>query len=133
GAVARRGGAPRSMLAGASSAASALPCAAVPRDAAAVIAGIAWVTASVNAYWWWRWSPPKRSLVLTARMRRILGAAAPVGLALAAVPPLLAALGFPLVAAAAVLVLTTLLTVIGVFLLLTGDLLMRPVEQDVRR
>ena len=123
----------RSVMLGTGIAAVGLIAAAVHRDGAAIIAGIAWVAASVTATWWWQWTPPKRALVLTARMRRVLCAAAAVAVILAAAPPLLAALGVPVVAAAAVLLLIASLAAVAMLVLAGGDLLMRPVERAVQR
>lgn len=122
----------RSVLLAAGVTAAGLIASALHRDSATIAAGVAWIVASGGALWWWGWTPPKRALVLTARMRRILGAAGAVATLLAALPPLVAALGVPVVAAALVLVLTAALTALALLVLIAGDALMRPVESAVR-
>ena len=82
---------------------------------------------------WWRWLPPKKALVYTARMKRMLGgaavlsvlAASVVGLLLSIVPGWTGVLLFTLVLSSSGLLV--------VWLVPGGNLIMQPVEASIQR
>jgi UDP-N-acetylmuramoyl-tripeptide--D-alanyl-D-alanine ligase len=112
---------------------AALLLALFAHDQASRVVAAGWLTASLSAAVVWRWIPPKKPLVLTARMRRILAAAG----VLASLPAVAAALllvrGRWLAAGVLVLVLVGLTTALSQALLVGANLFLTPVEAFVRR
>jgi UDP-N-acetylmuramoyl-tripeptide--D-alanyl-D-alanine ligase len=112
---------------------AALIGAALAPDQGAHVVAAGWLAASVAGATLWQWTAAKRALVLTARMRRILGVAALYALVLAVVVAVLLAIGgWP---AAAILCLLVLAPVpaLSQLLLVAADQSLRPVEASIRR
>lgn len=106
---------------------------AVPRGWGVVVGGLGLLVASGLVHYQWRRPPVKKELVMTPRMRRVLGASAGLGVVVAiglgvvlVFAPFVVALGVVLVA----LLVSPLLAVLG---LIGGNTLMIPVEAWVRR
>lgn len=97
------------------------------------LVGAAWLVSAAPAILRWRWIPPKKELVFTPRLRRLLAAASLlsvlVAAALATVIGLAPASLAALVVAGAVAGVTTL----SLLLLIAANVLMRPIEAAVRR
>ncbi|HEX6538173.1 MAG TPA: UDP-N-acetylmuramoyl-tripeptide--D-alanyl-D-alanine ligase [Candidatus Dormibacteraeota bacterium] len=91
-----------------------------------------WLVASLVGALLWSWTPAKRALVVTARMRRILVVTAVYGAALAAVIAVLLAVGLWL-AAALLCVAVACTTGVTQLLLVAADESLRPVEAGIRR
>ena len=92
-----------------------------------------WLAAGVVAATLWQWTAAKRALVLTARMRRILGLAALYAAVVAAVVAVLLAIGSWVAAAILCLVLLAPVTALTQLLLVAADQSLRPVEASIRR
>ena len=120
----------RSVVAGAILAVAALVVAATTGAAALVAPG--WLAASAAGAALWAWPAPKRALVFTARMRRVLAVAAALTVACAAAAAVLLATGRWLAAAILCVVPLAAATGLGTLLLVTADQLLRPVERGVR-
>jgi UDP-N-acetylmuramoyl-tripeptide--D-alanyl-D-alanine ligase len=124
-----------SMLAGMSLAVLALIAAATTGAVAPewrdVIVAVGWIIASAAGLALWRWTPPKKRLVFTARMKRLL-ATTTVWLALVAAggAALTALHVWPADAVVVLALEQTMLVVIGSLLL--GNYAARPVEAAVR-
>lgn len=110
----------------------ALLVAALDTAAASEIVAAGWLAASVVGAILWSWAPPKKALVLTARMRRVLGVAASLAALLAGATAALLAAGLWPVAAVACLLLACV-TGVSQLLLVAADQSLRPVESAIRR
>lgn len=102
------------------------------RDETVRIIATGWLLGSLTAALLWRWTAAKKALVLTARMRRLLAASAGVTLVVAGVITALLLTGVWPAAAALALLSVLLLPVATQCLLVTGDVVLIPVEQRVR-
>jgi UDP-N-acetylmuramoyl-tripeptide--D-alanyl-D-alanine ligase len=119
--------------------------AAAPTVAGAVVAALAssswgraaaaggWLIGAAAAQLIWSWLPPKKELVLTPRMRRLLATAGLLaGIAAAAAAFDIAAAPAPIAGVLAV-ALTAGVTLLGMAVLTVANSLNRPVEARVRR
>ena len=121
-----------SVVAAAALSAIALLLAALDRAAAAEIVAAGWLAASVVGALLWSWAPPKKALVLTARMRRVLGVSAAYAVLTAGA--MAALLGVGLWPFAAVICLGfACVTGISQVLLVAADQSLRPVESSIRQ
>ena len=122
----------RSVIAAGALSAIALLLAALDTAAASEIVAAGWLAASVVGALLWSWAPPKKALVLTARMRRVLGVTSGYTVLLAGTTAALLGLGlWP--AAAVVCVMFACTTGVSQVLLVAADQSLRPVESAVRR
>ncbi|MBV8529324.1 MAG: hypothetical protein JOZ75_13515, partial [Candidatus Dormibacteraeota bacterium] len=121
------------VLAAAAIVALALLLAAIDPARGPEIIAAGWLVASVVGALLWSWSPPKKQLVLTARMRRVLGVTAAYGMLLAGATAAL--LGVGLWPIAGVLCVVVLACVPGLSqgLLVAADQSLRPVESLIRQ
>ena len=102
-------------------------------NGARYLAAGGWLLASVIGAATWTWLDPKKELVFTPRMRRLLGSTAVVGGAIAA-GVCLAVLGLPAPAGALLAALASAgATVLAETLLVTGNIANTPAEAAVRR
>ena len=122
----------RSVLAAAVLSAAALITAAAAGGVTRVIAA-GWLAASATGAVLWSWPAPKRELVMTARMRRLLAVTAVLALLPAAATALLLATGSWLPAAILCVVPCAVATGLSQLLLVGADQTLRPVEALVRR
>ncbi|MGH7686951.1 MAG: Mur ligase family protein [Candidatus Dormibacteria bacterium] len=123
----------RSVVAAATVSVAALVSALLTHALGERIVAAGWLVASLSAALLWRWAEAKRPLVLTARMRRILGVSAAYAVVLAAgVAALLITGAWP---AAAILCIAPLaaVPVVSQVLLVAADQSLRPVEAAIRR
>lgn len=97
------------------------------------IVAAGWIAASVVGALLWSWSPPKKALVLTARMRRVLGVTAAYAVLPAGATAALLGVGLWPVAAAMCLVLLACVTGLSQALLVAADRSLRPVESSIRQ
>jgi UDP-N-acetylmuramoyl-tripeptide--D-alanyl-D-alanine ligase len=104
----------------------------VPAQATRIIAA-GWLVASVTAALLWRWTAAKRPLVMTARMRRVLGVAAAAVALVAAGAAVLLGTGQWRAAAVLCAVLLSLLTGLSQLVLAGADQALRPLESAIRR
>ncbi len=96
-------------------------------------AAAGWLCASIVGALLWRWVPPKKALVFTARMRRILALTALLGALVGAAGAVLLALGHGRAGAAAALVSVALLPLLAQLLLVAANTALGPVEATIRR
>ncbi|MDQ6857350.1 MAG: UDP-N-acetylmuramoyl-tripeptide--D-alanyl-D-alanine ligase [Candidatus Dormibacteraeota bacterium] len=98
----------------------------------AVLAG-SWLLGAVTAQLLWRWLPPKKELVLTPRMRRLLATTTMLAVVLGAA--LCTALydGPVWLAGVATLAAAIALTVLTMLLLTVANVINRPIESSIRR
>lgn len=122
----------RAVAAAAAVSALALLLAALDTDAASEIVAAGWVVASATGALLWSWAPPKKALVLTARMRRVLGVTATYAALLAGATAALLGAGLWPVAALVCLLLACV-TGISQVLLVAADQSLRPVESSIRQ
>lgn len=122
----------RAVAAAAAVSALALLLAALDTDAASEIVAAGWVVASAIGALLWSWAPPKKALVLTARMRRVLGVTATYAALLAGATAALLGAGLWPVAALVCLLLACV-TGISQVLLVAADQSLRPVESSIRQ
>ena len=120
-----------SVVAAAALSAIALLLAALDAAAASEIVAAGWLAASVIGALLWSWAPPKKALVLTARMRRVLGVAAAFSVLLAGATAALLGAGLWPAAAIACLLLACV-SGISQVLLVAADQSLRPVESAIR-
>lgn len=122
----------RAVAAAAAVSALALLLAALDTYAASEIVAAGWVVASATGALLWSWAPPKKALVLTARMRRVLGVTATYAALLAGATAALLGAGLWPVAALVCLLLACV-TGISQVLLVAADQSLRPVESSIRQ
>lgn len=104
----------------------------VPAQSARIVAG-GWLAGSAAAALLWRWAPPKRALVLTARMRRVLAVTVAGAVLLATGVAVLLVAGLWPAAALLCIVLLAPVTGLSQLLLAGADQALRPVELAIRR
>lgn len=102
----------------------------VSEQATVVVAG-AWLLAGLCAHLLWRWTPVKRALVFTARMKRLLGAAALIVAAVGAAATV-GVIVSPRLTAPFVALLALAVTALPVLALASANQAMRPAERAVR-
>ncbi|MBV8301072.1 MAG: hypothetical protein JOY68_04025, partial [Candidatus Dormibacteraeota bacterium] len=92
-----------------------------------------WFVASLLGASVWRWLPPKKRLVITARMRRLLATVGLLAALLAVGMSLLLVSGWWIAAAVLVLVPLSFTSRLAQLLLVVADLVDAPLEAGVRR
>lgn len=120
------------VLAAAAIAALALLLAAIDSARGVEIVAAGWLVASLVGALLWRWSPPKKKLVLTARMRRVLGVTAAYAVVLAGFTAALLGLGLWPVAGVLCVAVLACVTGVSQTLLAAADQSLRPVESSIR-
>ena len=123
----------RAVLAAAAISAIALLLAALDSARGPEIVAAGWLAASVVGALLWSWPPPKKALVLTARMRRVLGVTAAYAALPAGATAALLGVGLWPVAAAVCLVLLACVTGLSQAVLVAADQSLRPVESSIRQ
>jgi UDP-N-acetylmuramoyl-tripeptide--D-alanyl-D-alanine ligase len=98
----------------------------------AVLAG-AWLVGAVAAQLVWHWLPPKKELVLTPRMRRLLATAAVLDVVIAAAVCVALNVGPVWLAGLAATVAGVALTALTMLLLTAANVINRPIESSIRR
>lgn len=121
------------VLAAAGASALALLLAALDGTRGSEIVAAGWLVASVVGALLWSWSPPKKTLVLTARMRRVLGVTAAYSVLLAGAVAALLGAGLWPIAGAMCLVALGCTTGLSQALLVAADQSLRPVEASIRQ
>ncbi|MFZ0130044.1 MAG: UDP-N-acetylmuramoyl-tripeptide--D-alanyl-D-alanine ligase [Candidatus Dormiibacterota bacterium] len=111
----------------------ALSVAAILPAARPVGIAIAWLVSAAAAQFTWRWTSPKRPLVMTARMRRLLIAGGFLAVVLAAGLALGIVELHPIVSAILVLIAAGLVTGLSEILLVAANVVTRPAEARIRR
>lgn len=97
------------------------------------VVATAWFAGSLLAALLFRWTPPKKPLVFTARMRRLLAGTGLIAVLDAAGVALLLVTGEWLAAAVLVVVVLGSTTLLAQMLLVTANVALQPVEAAVRR
>jgi UDP-N-acetylmuramoyl-tripeptide--D-alanyl-D-alanine ligase len=110
----------------------ALAVAAVLPAARSAAIAIAWLASGAAAQLTWRWTAPKRPLVMTARMRRLLIAGGFLAVLLAAGLALGILALHPIVATLLVLVAAGLVTSLSDVLLVAANVVTKPAEARIR-
>jgi UDP-N-acetylmuramoyl-tripeptide--D-alanyl-D-alanine ligase len=111
----------------------ALSVAAILPAARPVGIAIAWLVSAAAAQFTWRWTSPKRPLVMTARMRRLLIAGGFLAVVLAAGLALGIVALHPIVSTLLVLIAAGLVTGLSEILLVAANVVTRPAESRIRR
>ncbi|MFI5285517.1 MAG: Mur ligase family protein [Candidatus Dormibacteria bacterium] len=111
----------------------ALSVAAILPAARPVGIAIAWLVSAAAAQFTWRWTSPKRPLVMTARMRRLLIAGGFLAVVLAACLALGIVALHPIVSTILVLIAAGLVTGLSEILLVAANVVTRPAESRIRR
>jgi UDP-N-acetylmuramoyl-tripeptide--D-alanyl-D-alanine ligase len=111
----------------------ALSVAAILPAARPVSIAIAWLVSAAAAQFTWRWTSPKRPLVMTARMRRLLVAGGFLAVILAAGLALGIVALHPIVSTILVLVAAGLVTGLSEILLVAANVVTKPAEARIRR
>jgi UDP-N-acetylmuramoyl-tripeptide--D-alanyl-D-alanine ligase len=93
----------------------------------------AWIAGVGGAHLLWRWLPPKKELVYTPRLRRMLASAAALSAALVAGTALILALAPHAVAAAIAVAISLGFPALSLCLLVVANTINRPLEAAVRR
>ena len=94
---------------------------------------IAWLVSAAAAQFTWRWTSPKRPLVMTARMRRLLIAGGFLAVVLAAGLALGIVALHPIVSTILVLIAAGLVTGLSEILLVAANVVTKPAEARIRR
>jgi UDP-N-acetylmuramoyl-tripeptide--D-alanyl-D-alanine ligase len=110
----------------------ALSVAAVLPAARTVAIAIAWLASGAAAQLTWRWTAPKRPLVMTARMRRLLIAGGFLAVVLAAGLALGILALNPIVSVVLVLIAAGLVTSLSDVLLVAANVVTKPAEARIR-
>ena len=110
----------------------ALSVAAVLPAARPIGIAIAWLVSAAAAQFTWRWTSPKRPLVMTARMRRLLIAGGFLAVVLAAGLALGIVALHPIVSVILVLIAAGLVTGLSEILLVAANVVTRPAESRIR-
>lgn len=110
----------------------ALSVAAVLPSARPIGIAIAWLVSAAAAQFTWRWTSPKRPLVMTARMRRLLIAGGFLALVLAAGLALGIVALHPIVSTILVLIAAGLVTGLSEILLVAANVVTKPAESRIR-
>jgi UDP-N-acetylmuramoyl-tripeptide--D-alanyl-D-alanine ligase len=111
----------------------ALSVAAVLPAARPVGIAIAWLVSAAAAQFTWRWTSPKRPLVMTARMRRLLIAGGFLAVVLAAGLALGIVALHPVISTILVLIAAGLVTALSEVLLVAANVVTKPAEWRIRR
>jgi UDP-N-acetylmuramoyl-tripeptide--D-alanyl-D-alanine ligase len=111
----------------------ALTVAAVLPAARTVAIAIAWLASGAAAQLTWRWTAPKRPLVMTARMRRLLIAGGFLAVLLSAGLALGILTLHPVVSVVLVLIAAGLVTSLSDILLVAANVVTKPAEARIRR
>jgi UDP-N-acetylmuramoyl-tripeptide--D-alanyl-D-alanine ligase len=111
----------------------ALSVAAVWPAARPVGIAVAWLVSAAAAQFTWRWTSPKRPLVMTARMRRLLIAGGFLAVLLAAGLALGIVALHPVVSTILVLIAAGLVTSMSEILLVAANVVTKPAEARIRR
>jgi UDP-N-acetylmuramoyl-tripeptide--D-alanyl-D-alanine ligase len=111
----------------------ALSVAAVLPAARPVGIAIAWLASAAAAQFTWRWTSPKRPLVMTARMRRLLIAGGFLAVVLAAGLALGIVTLHPVISAILVLIAGGVVTGLSEILLVAANVVTKPAEARIRR
>jgi UDP-N-acetylmuramoyl-tripeptide--D-alanyl-D-alanine ligase len=110
----------------------ALSVAAVLPAARPIGIAIAWLVSAAAAQFTWRWTSPKRPLVMTARMRRLLIAGGFLAVVLAAGLALGIVALHPIVSVILVLIAAGLVTGLSEILLVAANVVTKPAESRIR-
>jgi UDP-N-acetylmuramoyl-tripeptide--D-alanyl-D-alanine ligase len=110
----------------------ALSVAAVLPAARPIGIAIAWLVSAAAAQFTWRWTSPKRPLVMTARMRRLLIAGGFLAVVLAAALALGIVALHPVVSTILVLIAAGLVTSLSEILLVAANVVTKPAEWRIR-
>jgi UDP-N-acetylmuramoyl-tripeptide--D-alanyl-D-alanine ligase len=94
---------------------------------------IAWLASAAAAQFTWRWTSPKRPLVMTARMRRLLVAGGFLAVILAAGLALGIVTLHPVISAILVLIAGGVVTGLSEILLVAANVVTKPAEDRIRR
>jgi len=100
--------------------------------ARAIAIAIAWLASGAAAQLTWRWTAPKRPLVMTARMRRLLIAGGFLAVLLAAGLALGILALHPIVSVVLVLIAAGLVTSLSDILLVAANVVTKPAEARIR-
>jgi UDP-N-acetylmuramoyl-tripeptide--D-alanyl-D-alanine ligase len=111
----------------------ALSVAAVLPAARPIGIAIAWLASAAAAQLTWRWTSPKRPLVMTARMRRLLIAGGFLAVVLAAGLALGIVALHPVISAVLVLIAGGVVTGLSEILLVAANVVTKPAESRIRR
>jgi UDP-N-acetylmuramoyl-tripeptide--D-alanyl-D-alanine ligase len=111
----------------------ALSVAAILPAARPIGIAIAWLVSAAAAQFTWRWTSPKRPLVMTARMRRLLIAGGFLAVVLAAGLALGILALHPIVAVILVLIAAGVVTALSEILLVAANVVTKPAEARIRR
>ncbi len=111
----------------------ALSVAAILPAGRPIAIAIAWLVSAAAAQFTWRWTSPKRPLVMTARMRRLLIAGGFLAVILAAGLALGIVDLHPVVSVVLVLIAAGLVTSLSEILLVAANLVTKPAEARIRR
>lgn len=111
----------------------ALSVAAVLPAARPIGIAIAWLASAAAAQFTWRWTSPKRPLVMTARMRRLLIAGGFLAVVLAAGLALGIVTLHPVISTILVLIAGGLVTGLSEILLVAANVVTKPAESRIRR
>ena len=111
----------------------ALSVAAILPAARPVGIAIAWLVSAAAAQFTWRWTSPKRPLVMTARMRRLLIAGGFLAVLLAAGLALGIVALHPVISMILVLIAAGLVTGLSEILLVAANVVTKPAESRIRR
>lgn len=90
-----------------------------------------WLVAALVANLLWQWLPPKKALVMTARMRRLLSVAAGAGVILLTAVILLVTLGPWPLAIAAVIVITATATLLVAAVQVVANFVLKPLQARI--
>ncbi len=111
----------------------ALSVAAVLPPARDIAIAVAWLASGAAAQLTWRWTAPKRPLVMTARMRRLLIAGGFLAVVLAAGVALGIVAANPIVSVVLVLVAAGLVTSLSEVVLVAANVVTKPAEAQIRK
>jgi UDP-N-acetylmuramoyl-tripeptide--D-alanyl-D-alanine ligase len=111
----------------------ALSVAAILPAARPVSIATAWLASAAAAQFTWRWTSPKRPLVMTARMRRLLLAGGILAVLLAAGLALGIVALHPVASTILVLIAAGLVTGMSEILLVAANVVTKPAEWQIRR
>ena len=111
----------------------ALTVAAVLPAARALAIAVAWLASGAAAQLTWRWTSPKRPLVMTARMRRLLVAGGFLAVILAAGVALGIVTLHPVISVVLVLIAAGLVTSLSDIVLVAANVVTKPAEARIRK
>ena len=111
----------------------ALSVAAILPAGRPIAIAVAWLVSAAAAQFTWRWTSPKRPLVMTARMRRLLIAGGFLAVLLAAGLALGIVALHPIVSLILVLIAAGLVTGLSEILLVAANVVTKPAESRIRR